>query len=48
MDPVKPSNVQPEKKDGGQPLNILETYQRRWDQMMQDTTKQIEKIRRKF
>lgn len=47
MDPVKPSNVQPEKKEG-RPLNIIETYQRRWDQMMQDTTKQIEKIRRKF
>lgn len=46
MDSVKPKTVQPEKKDTP-PLNILETYQRRWDQLMEDTTKQIEKIRRK-
>lgn len=46
MDSVKPKTIQPEKKD--KPLNILETYQRRWDQLMEDTTKQIEKIRREF
>lgn len=45
MDTIKPKTVQPEKKDT-KPLNILETYQRRWDQLMDDTTKQIEKIRR--
>lgn len=45
MDTVKSKTAQPEKKDP-KPLNILETYQRRWDQLMEDTTKQIERIRR--
>lgn len=45
MDPVKAPKDQ-EKKDT-RPLNV-EEYQKKWDQMLQDTAKQIDKIRGEF
>jgi hypothetical protein len=45
MDPVKAPKDQ-EKKDN-RPMNV-EEYQKKWDQMLQDTAKQIDKIRGEF
>lgn len=45
MDPVKTTAVQPEKKDHTANHNIIESYQRRWEQLMEDTEKQLQKIR---
>jgi cell fate (sporulation/competence/biofilm development) regulator YmcA (YheA/YmcA/DUF963 family) len=42
MDQVKTPKEQ-EKKDT-RPMNV-EEYQKKWDQMLQDTAKQIDKIR---
>ncbi|KAJ5732972.1 hypothetical protein N7533_013419 [Penicillium manginii] len=43
MDSVKTKGVAPEKKDD-KPMSV-EQYQRRWEQLMDDTAKQIQKIR---
>lgn len=47
MDQVKPKQAQPQKP-ATKPLSMVETYQRQWDQLMEDTNKQIDKIRRKL
>lgn len=47
MDQLKPKQVQPQKP-ASKPLSIVETYQRQWDQLMEDTNKQIDKIRREW
>ncbi|KAJ5202068.1 uncharacterized protein N7498_006731 [Penicillium cinerascens] len=44
MDQVKPKQAQPQKPTT-KPLSMVETYQRQWDQLMEDTNKQIDKIR---
>ncbi|KAJ5774179.1 hypothetical protein N7457_009075 [Penicillium paradoxum] len=43
MDKVKTTKDTQEKKES-QPMNV-EEYQKKWDQMLQDTAKQIDKIR---
>lgn len=45
MDQIKVPKEQ-EQKDT-RPLNV-EEYQKKWDQMLEDTAKQIEKIRGEF
>lgn len=46
MDKVKTTKDSQEKKDA-QPRNV-EEYQKKWDQMLQDTAKQIDKIRGEY
>ncbi|KAJ5669139.1 hypothetical protein N7462_010209 [Penicillium macrosclerotiorum] len=43
MDPVKTKDIAQDAK--GKPLSSVEEYQLRWAQLMEDTTKQIQKIR---
>ncbi|KAJ5090924.1 hypothetical protein N7532_009608 [Penicillium argentinense] len=45
MDSIKTKDVAPEKKDKQPQLSDVEQYQRRWEQLMDDTAKQIQKIR---
>ncbi|KAJ6104690.1 hypothetical protein N7523_011010 [Penicillium sp. IBT 18751x] len=44
MDQIKPKQAEP-PKPAPKPLSIVESYQRQWDQLMEDTNKQIDKIR---
>jgi hypothetical protein len=46
MDQVKTKQAQPQKPTN-KPLSMVEAYQRQWDQLMEDTNRQIDKIRRK-
>ncbi|KAJ5287872.1 hypothetical protein N7478_003558 [Penicillium angulare] len=48
MDQVKSQNPQQEKKDAKPTQSgheSVESYQRRWAQLMEDTNKQLQKIR---
>lgn len=44
MDSVKTKDV-PQSANGTKPMTSVEEYQRRWAQLMDDTAKQIQKIR---
>ncbi|KAJ5834586.1 hypothetical protein N7447_000612 [Penicillium robsamsonii] len=44
MDKIETPKEEPEEKTEDQPTTV-EEYQRKWDQMLQDTAKQIDKIR---
>ncbi|KAJ5385009.1 hypothetical protein N7517_002920 [Penicillium concentricum] len=44
MDKIKTPKEEPQEKTEEQPTTV-EEYQRKWDQMLQDTAKQIDKIR---
>jgi hypothetical protein len=46
MDQVKTKQAQPQKPNT-KPLSMVEAYQRQWDQLMEDTNRQLDKIRRK-
>lgn len=45
MDQTKSHTVRPETKDHQPKMTSLETYQRRWEQLMEDTEKELQKIR---
>ncbi|KAJ5128986.1 uncharacterized protein N7443_006102 [Penicillium atrosanguineum] len=47
MDHVKSKQAEAQKP-APKPLSIVESYQRQWDQLMENTNKQIDKIRRKW
>lgn len=47
MDKIKTPKEEPQEKTDSQPMTV-EEYQKKWDQMLQDTAKQIDKIRGKF
>lgn len=44
MDKIKTPKEEPQEKTESQPMTV-EDYQKKWDQMLQDTAKQIDKIR---
>lgn len=44
MDKIKTPKEDPQEKTESQPMTV-EDYQKKWDQMLQDTAKQIDKIR---
>ncbi|KAJ5891474.1 uncharacterized protein N7473_007702 [Penicillium subrubescens] len=44
MDSIKTNNV-PQPTKESKPMTSVEEYQRRWAQLMDDTAKQIQKIR---
>ncbi|KAF3014582.1 hypothetical protein E8E15_003784 [Penicillium rubens] len=44
MDKIKTPKEEPQEKTDSQPMTV-EEYQKKWDQMLQDTAKQIDKIR---
>ncbi|KAJ5487593.1 hypothetical protein N7530_001893 [Penicillium desertorum] len=44
MDKTKTPKEEPQEKTDSQPMTV-EEYQKKWDQMLQDTAKQIDKIR---
>jgi hypothetical protein len=46
MDQVKTKQARPQKPNT-KPLSMVEAYQRQWEQLMEDTNRQIDKIRRK-
>jgi hypothetical protein len=47
MDKIKTPKEEPQEKTDSQPMTV-EEYQKKWDQMLQDTAKQIDKIRGEF
>lgn len=47
MDKIKSPKEEPQEKIESQPTTV-EEYQKKWDQMLQDTAKQIDKIRGEF
>ncbi|OQE30190.1 hypothetical protein PENFLA_c003G10160 [Penicillium flavigenum] len=44
MDKIKTPKEEPQERTDSQPMTV-EEYQKKWDQMLQDTAKQIDKIR---
>ncbi|KAG0159018.1 hypothetical protein PDIDSM_6538 [Penicillium digitatum] len=44
MDKSKTPKEEPQEKTESQPTTV-EEYQKKWDQMLQDTARQIDKIR---